>query len=258
MPRYQLILEYDGTPYAGWQVQDDRPTVQGEIARAAQELCGEKVVVHGAGRTDAGVHATAQAAHIDLPKAMPAYSVMQGLNFHMFNRRDENGNFQQHEANRVAILRVAEVPETFHARFSAKRRYYLYRIINRRSRLGLEHNRAWQVPEELDLPAMQEAAKHLVGHHDFSSFRDTMCQAKSPEKTLESLNITQHGEEIRITTHAQSFLHHQVRIMAGTLVLVGKGRWQPDDVKKALAAKAREAGGPTAPPSGLYLTGVDY
>lgn len=258
MPRYQLIVEYDGTPYAGWQFQEDRPSVQGELERAVACLAGEKVTVHGAGRTDAGVHATAQVAHIDLPKPMAAYNVMQGINFHLFNRRGESGEFQPFLHNRIAVIRATQVPEEFHARFSATRRHYLYRIVNRRARLGLEQHRAWLVPEELDASAMQQAAQMLLGHHDFTSFRDTMCQSKSPMKTLDVLTVTRHGEELRIITNARSFLHHQVRIMAGTLVQVGKGRWSPGDVKKALEAKSREAGGPTAPPEGLYLTGVDY
>lgn len=258
MPRYQLIVEYDGTPYAGWQVQDDRPTVQGELERAAREIAGEAVTVHGAGRTDAGVHATAQAAHLELPKELPAYNVMQALNFHLFNRRDASGTFQPDETCRIAVLRASLVTEEFHARFSAKKRHYLYRIINRRARLGLEANRAWHVPEELNLQAMQAGAKHLLGHHDFTSFRDTMCQAKSPEKTLDTLELSRHGDEVRVITSARSFLHHQVRIMVGTLAHVGRGKWSPDDVKKALAAKSRDAAGPTAPADGLYLTSVEY
>jgi tRNA pseudouridine38-40 synthase len=258
MPRYKLIVEYEGTPYAGWQRQNDQPSVQGELERAALKFCGEKLTIVGAGRTDAGVHATAQAAHIDLPREMDAYRVMQGLNYYLFNDIDKDGKTQPADCNRIAIVEAQAVPDTFHARFSATRRHYLYRIINRRSRLSLETNRAWLVSEHLDVSAMNDAAQLLVGHHDFSSFRDTMCQSKSPEKTLEKLQVTRHGEEIRVITYGRSFLHHQVRIMVGTLALVGKGRWTKADVQKSLDAKDRKAGGPTCPPEGLYLTGVEY
>lgn len=248
MPRYKLILEYDGGPYIGWQKQDGQKSVQGELAAAIFKFCGESADVVGAGRTDAGVHATAQAAHVDLPKAYDAFQIAQGVNFHLFA---ENGN-------RISVLDAEEVSDDFHARFSAKARHYLYHIINRRPRLALDAGRAWQVIEPLDARAMQQAARHLVGTHDFSSFRDTRCQAKSPVKTLDALEIRQNGENIVITASARSFLHHQVRIMVGTLALVGKGKWTADDVKQALDAKDRTKGGPTAPPDGLYLVGVDY
>lgn len=260
MPRFKLTIEYDGTPYAGWQRQNDRISVQSSIAEAAYKFCGHEVDVVGAGRTDAGVHATAQVAHVDIQKDVDAFKVMQGINFYLFN---PNGNEPAQAddgipENRIAILKAEQVSEDFNARFSAIRRRYIYRILNRRPRLGLEAGRAWHVVEELDAKRMHEAAQLLVGHHDFTSFRDTQCQAKSPEKTLEQLDVQRIGEEIRITTSARSFLHHQVRIMAGTLAMVGKGRWSVDDVKSALEARARAAGGPTAPPDGLYLVGVDY
>lgn len=251
MPRYRLIIEYDGTHYAGWQKQNDRPSVQASIADAIFKFSGAEVDVVGAGRTDAGVHATAQVAHVDLPKESDPFSIMQGINFYLFTTPVV-------PENRIAILDVQPVTEEFHARFSAKKRHYLYRIINRRARLGLEAGRAWQVVEELDIDAMHTAGVYLLGHHDFTSFRDAQCQAKSPEKTLEQLDIKRRGNEIHITTSARSFLHHQVRIMVGTLTMVGKGKWRPEDIKSALAAKDRAKAGPTAPPEGLYLIGVDY
>lgn len=258
MPRYKLTIEYDGTPYAGWQRQDDQPTVQGELEASVLKFCGQATGVVGAGRTDSGVHATAQVAHVDLPREEDPFRVMQGINYHLFNGFDAAGKPTQISTNRISVTKAQLVTEDFHARFSATRRHYLYRIINRRSRLSLEANRAWLIPEKLDIPMMQKAADMLVGTHDFSSFRDTMCQAKSPIKTLEKLEIKAYGEEIRITTYARSFLHHQVRIMVGTLALVGKGRWNLQDMEKALNAKERKAGGPTSPPEGLYLTGVEY
>ena len=255
MPRYKLIIEYDGSPYNGWQRQTDRPSVQESIETALTKFAGEFIEVIGAGRTDAGVHATAQAAHIELPKEYDAFSVMQGINYYLFNELPEDAPVQD---NRIAILHAERVSDDFHARFSAMRRQYLYRIINRRARLGLDAGKAWHVIEPLDEKKMQQAANLLIGHHDFSSFRDTQCQAKSPEKTLETLSITRLGGEIHITTSARSFLHHQVRIMVGTLAMVGKDRWSVADVQKALDARTRSAGGQTAPPDGLYLTGVDY
>lgn len=257
MPRYKLTIEYDGTHLSGWQRQPDRPSVQESIEKALLKFCGQHVDVVGAGRTDAGVHATAQLAHIELAKETDPFKIMQGINYYLFvpDEADPGNNPQP---NRIAVLNIEKAADDFHARFSATRRHYLYRIINRRARLGLEHGRAWQIVEPLDIAAMQQAAKHLIGHHDFTSFRDTACQSKSPEKTLEHLQITQNGDQVWITANARSFLHHQVRIMVGTLVLVGKGKWHPADVKKALEAKDRKAAGPTAPPEGLYLVGVDY
>ncbi|MDE3016978.1 MAG: tRNA pseudouridine(38-40) synthase TruA [Pseudomonadota bacterium] len=263
MPRYKLIIEYDGTPYAGWQKQADRPTVQSALAQAVLKFSGAETDIIGAGRTDAGVHALAQAAHVDLPKEYDPFSVMQGLNFYLYNSVSHGVAAQDtvlHAAHghRISVISAELVADDFHARFSATRRHYLYRIINRRARLGLEANRAWHAAEELDARAMRAAARLLVGHHDFTSFRDTQCQARSPEKTLDTLDVKRAGEEIHITASARSFLHHQVRIMVGTLAMVGKGKWSPNDVKNALAAKNRAAAGPTAPPDGLYLTRVDY
>lgn len=260
MPRYKLTIEYDGSGYAGWQKQPDVPSIQEAIEQALFCFCGEQVEVMGAGRTDAKVHATAQVAHIDLPKEMPEYKVMQGINYYLFKLPEAEA--ASHEKvvceNRIAILGAKMVADDFHARFSATRRHYLYRIINRRQRLGLEVGRAWQVAQPLDAGAMHQAAQILVGNHDFTTFRDTQCQAKSPCKTLDLLSVKRLGNEIHIEASARSFLHHQVRNMVGTLSLVGGGRWSVDDVKTALEARDRRAGGPTAPPDGLYLTGVDY
>lgn len=254
MPRYKLTIEYDGTPYSGWQKQPDRPSVEGALMEAISRFCGRSIEVVGAGRTDSGVHATAQVAHIDLDKEIDPFRVMQGINYYLFDTLPES----TYPASRIAVLEAKMVADDFHARFSAKKRHYLYRIVNRRQRLGLDAGRAWQVVEDLDEKAMQEATKFLIGRHDFTSFRDSQCQAKSPEKTLEVLNVVRRGNEIHINASARSFLHHQVRNMVGTLSLVGKGRWQPEDVKKALDARDRRAGGPTCPPDGLYLIGVDY
>ncbi len=284
MPRYKLILEYDGMPYAGWQRQADQPTVQEALMNAVFLFSGQKVDVVGAGRTDASVHATAQVAHVDIDMDTEGFKVMQGINYYLFNPpniiptlsvipSEVEGSLQNNidkiphinvrddkfwPENRIAILDAQRVGDDFHARFSAKRRHYLYRIINRRPRLGLEAGRAWHVIEDLDEKAMQQAANVLIGHHDFSTFRDTRCQSKSAEKTLEIFNVTRRNNEIHIVASARSFLHHQVRNMVGTLSLVGKGKWSVADVQKALEAKDRRAGGPTCPPEGLYLTGVDY
>lgn len=245
MPRYKLTIEYDGTHYCGWQRTRESLSIQQSIEEALLKFCGETVEVYCAGRTDAGVHALAQAAHIDLQKTQNPFNIMQGINFHLLPQP-------------IVITHAEEVPESFHARFSATRRYYTYRIINRKARLGIDINRAWHVPYALDAAAMQHAADSLLGTHDFTSFRDSECQAKSPVKTLAHLAVERHGEEIRIHTHSRSFLHHQVRIMAGTLMLAGKGDWQPEKMKEILAEKDRRAAGPTAPAEGLFLTKVDY
>lgn len=243
--RFKLTIEYDGTPYAGWQRQDDVPSVQGAIERAVFAFAQEEVTLHTAGRTDAGVHARGQVAHFDLSKQRSAYEVMEGLNFHLREQA-------------IAILAAEEVDAQFHARFSATQRAYEYAIINRRAPLRLEENRAWGVPWALDAQAMHEAAQRLVGCHDFTSFRDAKCQAHSPVKTLDALDVVREGERIIIRTHARSFLHHMVRNMVGTLSLVGAGKWTAEDVTHALAAKDRSAAGPTAPACGLYLMRVGY
>lgn len=247
MPRYKLTLEYDGTGLAGWQKQPDRPSVQGCLEEAAGKLNESPVEVFGAGRTDAGVHAIAQVAHMDLAKSHKPYSVMQAMNFHLLPHTQQ-----------IVVTAAEEVGEDFQARFSATGRSYWYRIINRRSRLALAQHRAWHIPEALDAKAMHKAAQALLGNHDFTTFRSTECQAKSPVKTLDKLDVIQNGEEIHVLASARSFLHHQVRNMVGTLRLIGNGKWSVSDLQNALAAKNRTAGGETAPPQGLYLTEVRY
>jgi len=245
MPRYKLTIEYDGAPFAGWQLQPDHPTVQGAMEAAVKATCGEDVRVHGSGRTDAGVHALGQVAHCDIAKPFTASRLRDALNAHLRPRP-------------VAVLSAEIVPDDFEARFSAKRRHYLYRIANTRANLALDIGRIWRVPRRLDPDAMRGAAQRLLGKHDFTTFRDTECQAKSPEKTLDQLDVVRDGTEIRIVTSARSFLHSQVRSMVGSLVWVGEGRWTADDLSAALAARSRAACGPVAPPEGLYLVRVDY
>lgn len=254
MPRYKLTIEYDGRPYAGWQKQTDQPSVQEALSNAIFLFCGQSPDVVGAGRTDAGVHATSQVAHIEIDMDDEPFKVMQGINYYLFNPPPDN-NYPE---NRIAVINAERVADDFSARFSAKRRHYVYRIINRRPRLGLEAGRAWHVIEDLDEKEMQKAANMLIGHHDFSTFRDTRCQSKSPEKTLEVFDFKRRGNEIHIEVSARSFLHHQIRNMVGTISLVGKGKWKVDEVVAALYARDRRAGGPTAPADGLYFTGVDY
>jgi len=245
MPRFKLILEYDGTGFVGWQRQDNGQSVQGVLEVAIAKLCGEPCSVTAAGRTDSGVHASGQVAHFDCPKALGADTVRDAINFHLKPRP-------------VAVVAAEAVGDNFHARFSATGRSYRYRLINRRAPLALDANRAWWVPNALDAEAMAEGARHLLGHHDFTSFRASECQAKSPIKTLDVLEVTRDGDAITVIAAARSFLHHQVRNMVGTLKLVGEGKWRPDDVRIALEARDRKAGGPTAPARGLYLTGVRY
>ena len=245
MARYKLIIEYDGTPFVGWQIQDNGPSVAGALRDAIERFAGERADVTGAGRTDAGVHAFGQVAHIDLAKDWDTDTVRDALNAHL----------RPHPVTVIAVDRAAE---DFHARFSATARHYLFRIVNRRADLALDRDRAWRIGKSLDAAAMHEAAQKLVGHHDFTTFRSSECQAKSPQKTLDRLDVAQKGEEIRIEASARSFLHHQVRSMVGSLALVGEGRWSVDDLAKALAAKNRSACGPVAPAHGLYLVRVDY
>ena len=245
MPRYKLTIEYNGAGFAGWQRQVNGLSVQEALETAITRFCGERVPVRGAGRTDAGVHALGQAAHLDLTRAVPAEVLRSAVNHHL-------------RPAAISVLDAAPAPEDFDARLSASSRVYLYRILNRRAPPALERGRVWQVAPPLDVAAMREGARHLIGHHDFSTFRDSLCQAKSPLKTLDALDLRRVGDEIHIEARARSFLHRQVRNMAGTLKLVGLGRWHPDDVARALAARDRRAGGPTAPPEGLYLVEVRY
>ena len=245
MTRWKLIVEYDGAPFVGWQRQDNGPSVQAALEDAVFAFCGERVVAQGAGRTDAGVHAAGQVAHVDIARESSADTVRDALNFHL-------------KPAPVAVLTAVAVGEDFHARFSAIGRAYRYRIVNRRAPLALELGRAWHLVQPLDAARMHEAAQLLVGNHDFTSFRSSICQAPSPVKTLDRLDVTRHGEAIEIVAEARSFLHHQVRNMAGTLKLVGEGKWQPRDVASALAARDRAKAGPTAPPEGLCLERVVY
>ncbi len=245
MTRYKLTLEYDGAGFVGWQRQDNGPSLQAALEAAVLGFCGEAVTVQGAGRTDAGVHALGQVAHIDLAKDTDADTVRDALNAHL-------------KPAAVAVLAAEVVGGDFHARFSAVERTYRYRIVNRRARLALDRGRAWFVPQPLDAGAMRAAARVLVGHHDFTSFRAAECQAKSPLKTLDALDVIRDGQELRIEARARSFLHHQVRNMAGTLKLVGEGKWTGADVARALDARNRAAAGPTAPADGLYLVAVKY
>jgi tRNA pseudouridine38-40 synthase len=245
MPRYRLLVEYLGTPFVGWQRQDSGMSVQGLLEAAIARFCQQDLTVFAAGRTDAGVHATGQVVHVDLPRDYPADTVRDALNFYM-------------KPKPVTVVAAEAVGDDFHARFSAIGRAYVYRIVNRRAPLALDRDRAWWVPVGLDADAMAEGAALLLGHHDFSSFRARDCQANSPMKTLDVLSVTRVGEEIRIDAAARSFLHHQVRNMVGTLRLVGEGKWRPADMRAALEARDRKAGGPTAPARGLYLTGVRY
>ncbi len=245
MPRYKLLIEYDGGALSGWQLQDDQLTVQGVVENAIEKLHGVHCLVYGAGRTDAGVHALGQVAHVDLPKAWDPFVLRNAI----------NGNVRPHK---VSVIEAEEVSDEFHARFSATERRYLYRILNRRAPPALEHGKVWHVPVDLNVDAMHEAAQHLVGKHDFSTFRAASCQAQSPVKTLDVLNVSRYGEEIEIEARARSFLHHQVRSMVGTLKQVGEGKWTARDMKRALDAKNREACGAVAPSTGLYLVSVGY
>jgi tRNA pseudouridine38-40 synthase len=246
MPRYKLTLEYDGTAYNGFQAQDGQPTVQGAIEAAILAFSGERIRIAAAGRTDTGVHALEQVIHADLARDWPADTVLNALNAHLV-RED------------VCVLAAEPAPDPdWHARFSATGRGYLYRILNRRPQPVLERDRVWHVKKPLDAEAMHHAAQVLVGHHDFTTFRDVGCQSKSPVKTLDVARVTRLGQEVHLVFQARSFLHRQVRSMAGTLVEVGLGRWTAHDVKQALDARDRAACGPVAPSAGLYLSGVRY
>jgi len=247
MPRYRLTLEYDGTPYVGWQRQENGPSVQQAVETAVAGFCGETVLVRGAGRTDAGVHARGQVAHVDLARNWSEDTVRDAVNAHL-----------KLAGEAVSVLDAAKVDPAFDARFSAVARHYLYRIVNRRAPLALERGRAWLVPRPLDHAAMHAAAQVLVGRHDFTTFRSIQCQAKSPVRTLDRLDVTRDGEVVEIRASARSFLHNQIRSFAGTLKEVGEGKWSLADIERALAARDRAACGPVAPPEGLYFMQVDY
>ena len=245
MPRYKLILEYDGTPFSGWQRQAGVLSVQQVVEEAIAKMSGETVVIQAAGRTDSGVHALGQVVSFDLGKEWDPFRIREALNFHT-------------KPHPVAIVEAEAVPDTFEARFSALGRHYEYRILNRRGRPALEDFRVWHCPMALDAEAMHAAAQLILGKHDFTTFRAADCQAKSPLKTLDRLAVSREGEEIAVRASARSFLHHQVRSMVGTLKKVGEGRWPERAVADALAARDRDRCGPVAPAHGLYLVGVDY
>ena len=245
MPRYRLCIEYDGGPFVGWQRQAEGASVQGALEASIEKLSGEQVTVTGAGRTDAGVHALGQVAHFDLEKSFEAGKVRDALNHYL-------------RPAPIVVLDAEAVDGEFHARFSAKSRHYLFRILNRRSPPALEDGRVWHVSHRLDADAMQAAAQFLVGQHDFTTFRAAECQAQSPVKTLDRLDVSRRADEIHIEASARSFLHHQIRSFAGSLKLVGEGKWRPADLKAALEARDRSACGPVSPPDGLYLVRVDY
>ena len=245
MPRFRLTIEYDGGPFVGWQRQANGRSVQGALEEAVLGLTGARVTIRGAGRTDAGVHALGQVAHLDLTRDWPGDRLADALNAHL-------------RPAPIAVLRAEAVPGDFDARHSALRRHYRYRIVNRRAPLALDAGRAWRVSRPLDAEAMHAAAQRLVGTHDFTTFRSTDCQARSPVKTLDRLDVARYGEEVVIEASARSFLHNQIRSFAGSLRLVGEGKWPASTVSAALAARDRRFCGPIAPPDGLYLLRVDY
>jgi len=245
MPRYRVTVEYDGTPFSGWQRQAAQPSVQQALEEAIEGFSGERVTTQAAGRTDSGVHALGQVAHFDLEKEWDPFRIGEALNYHL-------------RPHPVSIVAVEAVDETFEARFSAKTRHYEYRILNRRARPALEFQRVWHVPMPLDADAMHEAGQLILGQHDFTTFRAAECQAKSPVKSLDRLDVTREGEHVVIRVAARSFLHHQVRSFAGSLKLVGEGKWAPAEMRAALDARDRSRCGALAPPYGLYLVRVDY
>ena len=245
MPKFKLTLEYLGTPFSGWQRQADQPSVQQVVEDAASTIAGKPVTVWGAGRTDAGVHAFGQVAHLSFDKMLTADKVRDALNFHM-------------RPNPVAVLEAEEVDESFHARFDATARHYVYRIIDRRADLTFDQGRAWRALQRVDADAMHHAAQTLVGKHDFSTFRDSQCQADSPVKTLSRIAVNRAGEEVQVSVSAPSFLHRQVRSVVGLLMEVGRGKEPVDYIRRILKAADRTQCGPVAPPDGLYLSRVDY
>ena len=245
MARFKLTIEYHGRPFVGWQRQTNGMSVQQALEDAIEDFSGETVTLHAAGRTDTGVHATGQVCHVDLAKETDASTVRDAINFHV-------------RPYKVSVLDAEEVDEGFHARFSATQRVYLYRLTNRRGPIAIERGLSWHIVPYLDTDIMHTAAQLLLGKHDFTTFRAARCQADSPLRTLDLLDVVRDGETILIHARARSFLYHQVRNMVGTLKLVGEGKWSPQDVADALAATERSAGGPTAPPEGLYLTEIKY
>lgn len=254
MQRWKITIEYNGGGYSGWQRQKDVGSIQQSIEEALYNFCQQNISVHVAGRTDAGVHALGQVAHFDLEygdRPLEGFDVMKALNYHL-------------SPAPICILKAEKVAQDFHARFYAINKLYRYRIIQRPAYLSLDKGKAWHFKRTLDVHAMHEAAQILIGHHDFTTFRDSQCQANSPMRTLDRLDVSLRpydnceGQEIIIETEGKSFLHHQVRNMVGSLVLVGEGKWHKNDLKKALEAKDRAAGGPTAPSDGLYLVRIDY
>lgn len=247
MQRWKITIEYDGTSYAGWQVQDDLMTVQYAVEEAIKKLSGETVRVHVCGRTDSGVHALGQVAHFDLKRPTTPKEIQDGLTHYLMI-----GN------HAVVITNAEQVSDEFHARFHATMRYYRYDIMNRHAPIAIKKNYAWHVRKKLNIQAMQEGANHLLGEHDFTSFRASECQAKSPIKTVETITVTREGDVVSIHVSARSFLHHQVRNFVGTLKKVGEERWSPQKVKEALEAKDRAEAGPTAPSQGLFFVKVDY
>ena len=245
MPRYKLTIEYNGAAFYGWQIQLRENTIQGVLTDAIARINGEPAMVQGAGRTDAGVHALGQVAHVDLLREWDPFVLRNAI----------NAGARPHK---VCVLEAELVPDCFNARFSGTKRHYLYRILNRRAPPTLDLGQVWFVPVDLDAEAMHEAAQILVGHHDFTTFRSTQCQAQSPMRTLDRLDVSRFGEFIEVRTESRSFLHNQVRSMVGSLKFVGEGKWQASDLKAALDAKDRTACGAVAPPEGLYLVRVDY
>ena len=245
MPRYKLTIEYDGSGFSGWQRQENGPSIQQVLEEAFFALTGQTISVHGAGRTDAGVHASGQVAHVDLGREWSAWRLREAINAHLVGRP-------------IAVLEVEPAADDFDARRSAIRRHYLYRIVNRRAPLTFELGRAWHVKHALDAGAMHEAAQLLIGKHDFSTFRDSQCQASSPLRTLDRLEVTRDDDRIEFFVGARSFLHRQVRSMVGSLVEVGSGKWRPADLRAALEAADRSRCGPVAPACGLYLARVEY
>ena len=245
MARWALLLEYDGRRFVGWQYQITGPSIQSVLEEAVGRLAGEKTLCTAAGRTDSGVHASGQVVHVDLARDMTPAKIVAAINYHL-------------KPHPVSVVRASKVAEDFNARFSAIGRSYCYRILNRPARPALLAHQVWHVPRPLDDTAMLAGAAMLLGRHDFTSFRASACQATSPLRTLDRLDVIRNGEMIEILAEARSFLHHQVRNMVGSLKLVGEGRWVPEDMARALAARDRGAAGPTAPPDGLCLTGVRY